>query len=157
MATANEATARESGSIETRLEHLESVEQIHALFMEYGKCLDRKDWDGFSRLYAENGEFVSSAGVGVATGPDEIREMMGRVLKDVPASAFHLFNNIAINVTGDRATATSFWTYLRAKEDGWPQILQFGHYDDVLVRSDGRWLFQRRVITRDMGFLPYTK
>jgi uncharacterized protein (TIGR02246 family) len=144
-------------TLESRVQVLEDKEEILRLFMEYGRCLDAKDWEPYAELFAENGTFVSAAGVGKAQGRAEIRELFGKVLKDVPANAFHLFNNITIDVDGDRATARSFWTYVRPGEDGFPQILQFGHYDDVLMREHGRWKFELREITRDMGYLPYAK
>jgi hypothetical protein len=51
--------------------------------------------------------------------------------------------------TDDRATARSKWAYV------WP-VLEHGHYQDTLVRTDGRWLFaRRREVTRDIGYAPY--
>ena len=144
-------------TLEKRIQVLEDKEEILRLFLEYGRGLDAKDWKPYADLFAENGTFISSAGVGKAQGRAEIRELFAKVLKDVPGNAFHLFNNITIDVDGDRATARSFWTYVRPGEDGFPQILQFGHYDDVLTREKGRWKFELREITRDMGYLPYTK
>jgi uncharacterized protein (TIGR02246 family) len=144
-----------------RLEQREAArtdeDAIHALFMEYGRLLDAQDFERMSQCFADDATIVSAAGVGTATGPSEIRDLFAMRLKDVPPKAYHVYTNIEINVDGDSATAGWFWTYLWPDETGHPTILQFGHYDDVLVRTDAGWKFQSREITRDMGFLPYTK
>ena len=77
------------------------------------------------------------------TGSKEIRERLGSAYGDDPEDAVHLFHNIEIEVDGDRATAKSLWTYLRPGENGYPpQVLMFGRYQDVLVRTDAGWRFE---------------
>ena len=144
-------------SLEARVRALEDKEEILALFMEFGRCLDAKDWEPYADLFAEDGVLNSLQGVGRANGRAEIRALFGKTLKDVPATAFHLYNNIAIDVDGDTATARSFWTYLRPGPDGAPEILQFGRYRDRLTRENGRWRFELREITRELGHPPYVK
>jgi hypothetical protein len=56
---------------------------------------------------------------------------------------FHLLTNPIIDVTGDRATATSKWSFVRLV-DGKPVIQLSGRYEDTLVREKGVWKFQRR-------------
>jgi hypothetical protein len=146
----------DSPALEQRVRQLEDAEAIHTLFMRYGRCLDTKDWDTFATLFAETGELESVGGVGAAVGPTAIRAMFDTVLKDVPP-AFHVFANERYEIDGERATAHSLWFYVCPGDDGWPRFLQFGHYEDVLTRGSGEWLFQRRLITRDMGFPPYRK
>jgi len=131
--------------LEARVQRLEDMEAIRALFIEYGKLADAKDWVGYSELFADGGTFDSPHSVGTVTGSKEIRERLGSAYGDEPADAFHLFDNIEIEVDGDRATAKSLWTYLRPGENGYPpQVLMFGQYEDVLVRTDAGWKFQLR-------------
>lgn len=138
-----------------RLRRLLDLEEIHALFMTYGRCLDTRDWAPYSKLFTDTAEFV--AGIGTARGPQEIHDLFEQGLRDVPLGHFHVFANPIIEVDGDRATAWSLWLYVCPDDDGRPKLLQFGHYDDVLVREGGRWLFQRREVTRHMGFPPYKR
>ena len=66
----------------------------------------------------------------------------------------HLNGNPAVSLDGDRATSVVIWSYVTHDDDGFPLLLQLGHYYDELVREDGAWRFQRRRITRDLGFSP---
>jgi uncharacterized protein (TIGR02246 family) len=141
-------------AIEERLGELSDREAIRSLFHTYGRCLDTKDWEGLGGLFADDGELV--AALGAARGPEQIRSRFESTLADVP-SGHHVFTNISIDVDRDTATAQSKWLYLCPADNGWPKMLQFGHYHDVLVRRDGRWLFQRREAARDIGFPPYSR
>lgn len=128
-----------------RLRQLEDMESIRKLFYAYGKLADSKDWVGYSDLFVEDGVFDSAHSVGTVTGSKEIRERLGSAYGGDPADGIHLFHNIEIDVDGDRATAKSFWSYLRPGENGYPpQLLMFGRYEDVLVRTDKGWKFQLR-------------
>jgi hypothetical protein len=63
-----------------------------------------------------------------------------------PALSMPAVHNIAIQVTGDEATATS-WIELHVSNDEHPDGHVFagsGTYDDRLRREDGRWKFVRR-------------
>ena len=146
MATVEEKVG--SGSLtelEARVRRLEDVDAIRALFLEYGKLADAKDWVGYSELFVEDGTFDSAHSVGTLTGSREIRERLGSAYGVDPEDAVHLFDNVEIEVDGDRATAKSYWTYLRPGKDGLPpQVLMFGRYEDVLVRTDAGWRFQLR-------------
>jgi uncharacterized protein (TIGR02246 family) len=132
--------------VEARLRRLEDLEQIRALLMEYRRALDEKDFRGYAALFARDGVF--SAGTMKATGPDEIYElvdgMRGTLLTDRRGDDFHLVANIAIDVDGDRATATSTWAYVVRGDDETPVLSKLGRYEDELVREDGRWRFQHR-------------
>jgi hypothetical protein len=57
-------------------------------------------------------------------------------------------------VSGDTATSTVLWAYVTHDEQGFPLILQLGHYRDELSRDGGAWRFRRRDISRDLGFSP---
>src|SRR5205823_2944775 len=116
--------------------------------------LDAGDYAAYSELFAREGELV--ARLGGAKGPAAIRALLEQTLGTRPReTAFHLLANPAIEVDGDRATARTLWAYLTADDEGYPTILQLGHYDDGLVREDGRWRFLRRDISRDLGYPPY--
>ena len=141
VSTSPDSTAQ----LAARVQRLEDIEAIRALFIAYGKLADAKDWVKYSELFVEDGTFDSPHSVGTVTGSKEIRERLGSAYGEDPEDAFHLFDNIEIEVDGDRATARSLWTYLRPGAHGYPpQALMFGKYEDVLVRTDAGWKFQLR-------------
>jgi uncharacterized protein (TIGR02246 family) len=138
--------------LEDRVQRLEDREAIHALFMRYRQCLDEKDFGGYARLFAEEGEFVSAGGT--AKGRAGIQElvdgMRGSLLTAVAGDDLHIVVNPEISVEGDRATARSTWIYLVRGDDGEPTLSKVGHYEDELVREGGEWRFARRDAAMDM-------
>jgi len=147
------SSGRPSATIEDRLQRLEDLNEIRHLFLDYGRYLDRKEFESCSKLFAEKGEFVLP--FDTVVGPDAVRDvmssMLGRDLAVEPGKDMHVFANPSIELDGDRATATSFWIYVTPDAEGFPQIAQFGHYEDVLVRENGRWRFGYRNALRDIG------
>jgi hypothetical protein len=66
---------------------------------------------------------------------------------------FHLVLNPQIQLDADdpdRARAQSTWAYVVKGDDGEPVLAKLGHYDDDLVREDGRWRFLRREAPLDI-------
>ena len=66
---------------------------------------------------------------------------------------FHLLTNEIITVNGDRATAVSKLIFYIKGPEGRPVPQMAGHYDDELIREDGRWKFLKRVVQAD---IPYS-
>jgi uncharacterized protein (TIGR02246 family) len=142
-------------TLEQRVQRLEDLEEIRALFLEYGRCLDGKQFAAMARLWAEDGQIVNSQGSGPARGHDEIEKLMnsmlGTDLAIEPGGEFHVFANPTVELDGDRATGRVMWLYFTADERGYPLLGQMGHYEDVLVREGGRWRFESRDWPRDIG------
>ena len=139
-------------SIEARLQRLEDLEEIRELFNEYKRVLDAKDFVGYAELFATEGEFV--AGTLRAKGRAEIQTlvegMLGNLLGDELGTDFHLAINPSVRLDGDRATAEVTWAYVVRGEDGQPVLSKLGHYNDVLIREEGRWRFLRREAPTDI-------
>src|SRR5262245_25866404 len=133
-----------------RLQRLEDLEEIRTLLLDYGRFLDSRDLVGYSRLFANDGEWVG--GFGSSRGPEEILAFMQKNLGTGPnrGNTYHILSNFEIAVDRDSATAWSRWTFITPGADGKPVISQAGRYDDVLVREDGRWRFKRRVASNDI-------
>ncbi len=147
------APAEKGEAAETRLQRLEDREAIRQLLMDYGRFLDQRDFVAFSQLFAEKeGEWIG--GLGKAKGSRAILKLMedtiGKDTKKVGAPNCHLFGNEIINVHGDKAQATTKWMFVVQGDAGRPQPFYLGHYDDSLVREDGRWKFLRRVVYGDI-------
>jgi 3-phenylpropionate/cinnamic acid dioxygenase small subunit len=147
-----QAAAPKARSIEERIQHLEDTQEIRDLLTSYGRLLDAHDLAGYSHLFAKNGEWVG--GFGSAKGPAAIQALMeknlGATAKGKPGSTYHLLTNFMIDVNGDTATAWSRWSFTVTSADKKPSILYGGHYDDKLIREDGRWKFLRRVAVNDI-------
>jgi hypothetical protein len=74
------------------------------------------------------------------------KQILANPLK-LPPPNYHLFFNPAIRIDGDRATAHSKGAYVAPDpERKVTNMVFFVTYDDVLVRRNGRWLFQQRVL-----------
>ena len=147
-----QTTGPKARSLEARIQRLEDTQEIRDLLTSYGRLLDAHDLAGYSRLFAKNGEWVG--GFGSAKGPAAIQALMeknlGPIAKGIPGSTYHLLTNFMIDVNGDTATAWSRWSFTVTGADKKPSILYGGHYDDKLIREDGRWKFLRRVAVNDI-------
>jgi len=106
------------------------------------------------------GDFYTADGVLdvnglVAQGQHAIEELYQQVARETPRrpGTFRvLLTNVKIAVNGDSATADVIWTGVNsASVKAQPQILEQGREQDALVKRDGHWYFQRRVITTDGG------
>jgi hypothetical protein len=137
---------------ETRLQQLDDREQIRELIVDYGRCLDGRDFDAFSKLFAEKeGEWIG--GMGKAKGSQAVRELMEKSIgsNSAPQNAnFHLFTNEKIRLAGDRASATTKWIFVIKGESNRPQPVFLGHYQDDFVREKGDWKFLRREVFADI-------
>ena len=139
--------------VEKRLQDLEDLEKIRRLLMDYGRFLDRRDFESFSLLFAENeGEWIG--GMGRARGQQAIRRLMEETIgksagEDSPGN-FHLFTNDRIDLNGNRAAAETKWIFMVRSAGGKPEPFYLGHYEDELVREKGEWKFLRRVVFSDI-------
>ena len=120
-AMGNDASAG-STSLEARLQRLEDREAIRDLLVIYGHLLDEKDLAGYSKLFAEDG--VWEGGIGSATGPAGVYEMLDKVFKRVEPGSFgndyHIMSDFIIDVDGNTATSRSNWTWIIEGETGTP-------------------------------------
>jgi hypothetical protein len=151
-------------SLEARLQRLEDREAIWQLFMDYRRALDKRDWDAWSQLFAEDGEWLGN--LGRAKGPAALKDL----LANVPAGEFfdpgvgadfHLVANPEIEVDGDTARAESTWCFVTRADASaeptaaTPYLAMIGHYVDTLVRENGSWKFQRREAYSDIPLTEF--
>lgn len=133
-----------------RLQALEDREQILELLAAYGDTLDRRDFQAFGLLFAEDAEYGSGPGAptqGRAAIQAQLERVMASNPSNLPTPNHHLFFNPSIHVQGDRATARSLGAYTAPDPaSGSTRMVFFVWYQDELVRGPGGWLFQKRVI-----------
>jgi ketosteroid isomerase-like protein len=152
-----EVTGAADDTVGARLRRLEDLEQIQQLFLDYKTVLDGKDFSGYAALFAEDGEFVAG-GTQQAKGRAAIQALVEAMpgidlLGAEVGDDFHLVINPQVELDpddADRARAQSTWLYVVRGEDGAPVLSKLGHYDDELVREDGRWRFLRREAPMDI-------
>jgi hypothetical protein len=145
--------AKDGKTMESRLQDLEDREEIRQLLKDYGRFLDQRDFLSFSKLFAENGgEWIG--GMGKAKGPQAIQKLMedtiGKNTEGVSMPNYHLFTNEIISLNGNQANATTKWIFVVQSEKGSPQPMYLGHYEDSLVRENGRWKFLQRIVHADI-------
>lgn len=133
-------------TLEERVQRLEDLQAISRLFHDYRRYLDGKDFLSYSQLFVEDGEFGADQ---APKGPAEIQKYVeGLVprgfLREQKGEDLHLVANEVVDVDGDRATTYVTWVYIVRQDDGTPVLCKTGHYEDNLVRHDGRWKFARR-------------
>jgi hypothetical protein len=137
---------------EVRLQRLEDRAAIEDLLVTYGRLLDRRDLAGYSKLFADDG--VWEGGIGKATGPAQILEMLTKVFARVPPGQyggnFHVMSSFSIAIDGNTASSWSRWTWFIEGGDGKPTAQRSGHYEDKLVRVGGEWKFKHRLTVTEL-------
>lgn len=133
-----------------RIRRLEDERAVLRTLHLYGHCIDRGREADYLDLWTEDAAFDAR---GRAPG-DVTRVVRGREALAEFAAHFsrppvgwhqHQVLEPLVDVQGDTATATSYFTVLR-EEDGAPRVWVFGRYRDTLVRCpDGAWRFTLRV------------
>ena len=129
------------------------IENISARYMV---AVDSGDIETVMSTWADDGvlEWVR----GVENGKDAIRKAMSNfggaaLIGTLPADAKtrqrtrHQIINHVIDVNGDTAKTTAYWF---AMTNNTPQrdvqMLYMGHYEDELVKRNGKWLFKKRKV-----------
>jgi hypothetical protein len=139
------------------VERLEAIEEIKQLKARYFRCMDTKDWEGFTAVFAPDarmdvsGELPGdvSDGSGITTGSREIAAFVRGSIDDV--TTVHLGHTPEIDVTSP-TNAAGVW----AMEDHlwWPEgspittMHGYGHYHETYEKQEGRWLITSTTLTR---------
>lgn len=142
----------DSAEIERRLQRLEDLAEIRRLIQDYRRHLDDRDLDAYSRLFAEDGEWLGGTGYG--KGPAAIARMLEENLAANPPApgptTWHVVPEPRIDVRGDVAVGAVSWLLVGRGEGDVPLLALLGHYDDTYVRTAAGWRFRRRVAHTDI-------
>jgi uncharacterized protein (TIGR02246 family) len=143
-----------AATLEERVKRQEDIQEIQQLLRDYGRLLDAKDFEGYGKLFAKDGEWIG--GFGRLRGPAEITKVVGERMTPAPdkppVRGVHVFTNMDVTLDGDRATAVTKWQFITPGADGKPVVMIVGHYSDKLVREDGAWKFRERIAYGDVPF-----
>jgi ketosteroid isomerase-like protein len=129
--------------------------EIENLSNKYMVAVDAGDIDTVMSTWHDDG--VLHWVFGVEHGKEAIRKAMsgfgGARPVNIPEGAKkrprtrHQIINHVIDVDGDTARTTAYWfAFTNNTPQGDVQLLYFGHYEDELVRVNGKWLFKTRKV-----------
>ena len=122
----------------TRLEDLEAIKQLKALYCEI--CDDDHNQDRITSIFAEDGIW-EGRGIGRAQGHAEIRKLFEGFQKAVSYSQ-HMVMNPVIEVDGDHAHGTWYFfgtfTFYEGNQAKW----QAARYHEDYVKVNGDWKIQ---------------
>ena len=133
------------------LRRLLDIEEIKGLKARYFRCMDRKDWDGWGRVFAEDAVLEVPEVDLVLTGRDAIVASVSGSL--VGTQTVHHGHMPEIEVTGpDSARGTwamaDYVEWPRTDDGGRVGLMGHGHYVEEYVREDGQWHIARSRLER---------
>ena len=124
-------------------------ERIRDTIARYAHCADSGRFVELAALFTTDG-VLEIHGREPLAGRDEILAFLGAAKKSLAAGSArpyirHHVSSTQIDVEGpETARAASY--FLAITDRG---VDHWGRYRDDLVRTDGRWLFQRRLVRPD--------
>jgi len=119
---------------------------IREVLVAISRATDTFDDELMLELFTHDGEWWRP-GREPLRGQAQIGEhLRGR---DRGLNGRHIATNMLVDVQGpDRATAISYYTFLKAAPDGGPVLASMGEYHDVFRLEQGRWRVARRETRR---------
>ena len=132
--------------------NLEDRAAIHDLFTRYCCALDNGEIEVVVDCFTVDA--ILKSPVIDIRGRDEIRAFAGRFAAQ-PATGTqfrHMVSNIAVTITGNRATASAYLLVL-ISNDGDHRSLPPGRYACELIKEDSnQWRFSRRTVIHDRDY-----
>ncbi len=130
------------------------IEDLQARYMF---ALDFRDADAYASTFSNDG--VLDYGAGEIRGRNAIRNFIiesrksaeAQAAKDTsglrPAAGRHNITNIVIKIDGNRAVGRAYWFHMGNNNPKRTAVLDsFGHYEDEMIKANGKWLFSKRKI-----------
>jgi ketosteroid isomerase-like protein len=135
--------------------------QIEDLQARYMFALDFKDAEAYASTFANDG--VLDYGAGEIRGREAIRNFVveskktseARAAKDTsglrPAAGRHNVTNLVLKIDGNKAIGRAYWFHYENNNPKRTSSLDsFGHYEDEMVKVNGKWLFSKRKILNEV-------
>jgi hypothetical protein len=131
---------------------LEEKDAIHETIANYCFYLDGGEFDKWVDMFTDDG-VLDAEPLGVTKGKDALLAFTKNFYqsKGSPMGK-HCVMNESIKVTGNEATAKSYFIVIRSKGEGGLGVVNSaaGHYEDQLVKQGDRWLFKKRKLRIDL-------
>ena len=122
----------------------DDIVAIQQLLARLNTAVDSGNGEAYAAGFTEDGEAVN--GARVTKGREALAALAATVASNVPGMR-HWVNNHAIDVDGDRATATVYVTAIVGGAE--TKVLTTGRYREELVRTADGWRYSRREFVAD--------
>ncbi len=124
-----------STDLESRIKVLENRKEIEELKARYCYLIDKHEWVNVADLFTKNG-MIDCGPFGKASGREEIRKFFTENIGDSFSFFMHMVHNPMIEIRGNEATGTWYWTEPSTyKADGMARWI-VGRYDEKYVREE---------------------
>ncbi|MCY3572259.1 MAG: nuclear transport factor 2 family protein [Chloroflexi bacterium] len=114
----------------------------------YNYTVDQADGEGWAATFTEDGVFAGPAGQ--AEGREALVAFCGQLAEAFPGG-MHFTDNHLFEIDGDTCQHKCFLDFKVPSPDGSVASVLLG-YEDVVVKVDGEWLFQRRDVVSVTGY-----
>jgi len=114
----------------------------------YNYTVDQADGEGWAATFTEDGVFAGPAGQ--AEGREALVAFCGQLAEAFPGG-MHFTDNHLFEIDGDTCQHKCFLDFKVPSPDGSVASVLLG-YEDVIVKVDGEWLFQRRDVVSVTGY-----
>lgn len=119
--------------------------QIEYLLYEYARRVDAGDFVGVGKLFTNATFGTGEARLTGAELTDVLRSSV-IIYDDGTPRTRHVTTNIAIEVDGDSAMSTAYFTVLQNLSEGTVGVVVAGEYDDTFERGADGWEFASRIV-----------
>jgi hypothetical protein len=118
---------------------------LHDLMVEYARCVDDRDWEGWAALFTPDARFSEPFG---SVDQSRLAEFASRALESYPMT-HHMQGNLAIEIDGDTAKMRRYLqSYHMPDPEDLTRHADVGGWFDIIARRTGDgWKFQQ-VIAR---------
>jgi len=114
----------------------------------YNYTVDQADGEGWAATFTEDGVFAGPAGQ--AEGREALVAFCGQLAEAFPGG-MHFTDNHLFEIDGDTCNHKCFLDFKVPSPDGSVASVLLG-YEDVVVKVEGEWLFQRRDVVSVTGY-----
>jgi uncharacterized protein (TIGR02246 family) len=149
--------ARNGASEGEALQRLLDKDAIGRVLVDYTHALDTLDADQYAGVFAEDAVF--DMGREVRTGRAQIRDVIVGLQKSraereaagtaKPTLMHHVMTNETLEIVSPtEARHYAYWMTILGNQEDKYTVASMGHYEDVIVKRDGRWLIETRKLLR---------
>ena len=121
---------------------------IYDNLRQYAWCLDRADGDGVAATFTRDG-VIEATGGRQYQSPGGMQEFVRQAATQPGfAGRQHHIQPLLIEKTNDGYLVTSYWMVITWHAGSAPFLVGLGWYRDRCVLEDGRWRFEKKMISR---------
>jgi hypothetical protein len=136
------------------IQRLIDKSEMEYLLMQYTYAFDQLDADRYVEVFTDDAEFDLGGGQ-VLKGKEQIRTLITS-RQEAPQAPDILMHHIVTNSSFDfvgenEARHYGYWITMVGDMQNGFTVPAMGHYEDVLVKQNGRWLFKARKLVLPGG------